>query len=503
MKKLFMVILTAAITLTAAAQKDNKILIGTIDSVYSKILNEQRKVWIYTPGITSGYQGAPRRYPVLYVLDGDAHFHSVVGMIQQLSQANGNTVFPEMIVVGIPNTNRTRDLTPTHILSDPPMMDSSGSAATGGGENFGAFLEKELMPHIDSLYQTAPYKLLVGHSFGGLTVMNVLTNHTKLFNAYIAIDPSMWYDKERFLTACKRKLAEKKYEGIRLYVSIANTMPEGMTLKKLDKDTSSDTRHIRSIFELDKFLKANPQNGLKYASRYYSDDNHSSVPLASEYDGLRFIFDYYKFNASYKDFSDSSDALVIKLKTYYETVSKEMGYKISPLLSSINGLGYDAMSKKFYRRSAAFFKMNIANYPDSSQVYDAYGDFRATEKDTLDAIANYKKALDIKDNAYTKQKLNALQNKQTFSVTEQDLRKYTGVFEIEGFGVAATIQVKNGALLVSVPRMEDTQLVPMSPATFTVKDKNGYTVHFETEGDKVVGFTSVQPNGTFKAHLKM
>src|SRR6478609_8133775 len=153
MKRTIVVILAAVITLTAAAQKDNKILIGTIDSVYSKILNEQRKVWIYTPGITSGYQGAPRRYPVLYVLDGDAHFHSVVGMIQQLSQANGNTVFPEMIVVGIPNTNRTRDLTPTHILSDPPMMDSSGSKATGGGENFVAFLEKELMPHIDSLYQ--------------------------------------------------------------------------------------------------------------------------------------------------------------------------------------------------------------------------------------------------------------------------------------------------------------------------------------------------------------
>jgi predicted alpha/beta superfamily hydrolase len=210
------------------------------------------------------------------------------------------------------------------------MMDSSFSKTTGGGENFVSFIEKELMPHIDSVYQTAPYKVLIGHSFGGLTVMNVLTNHTKLFNAYIAIDPSMWYDKERFLAATEKKLTEKKYDGIRLYMGIANTMPEGMTLERMKKDTTSDTRHIRSIFALDKFLKENPQKGLKFASRYYPNDNHGSVPLASEYDGLRFIFDYYRINLTAKDFYDSSDVLVAKLKKHYDMVSKEMGYKVSP-----------------------------------------------------------------------------------------------------------------------------------------------------------------------------
>ncbi len=328
MRILFLLMLAATITFAAEAQKDNKIVIGKIDSVYSKILNEQRKVWIYTPGITSGYHDSSRRYPVLYLLDGDAHFHSVVGLIQQLSQVNGNTVFPEMIVVGIPNTDRTRDLTPTHVASDPPMMDSNSSRTTGGGENFIAFLEKELMPHIDSAYPTAPYKILVGHSFGGLMVMDVLTNHTKLFNAYIAIDPSMWYDQEHFLAATEKKFSEKKYDGIRLYVGIANTMPEGMTVAQMKKDTTSDTRHIRSIFELDKFLKANPQNGLKYASRYYSDDNHGSVPLASEYDGLRFIFDYYQFNLTMKDFSDSSDALATKLKSIMKLFPKKWDIKL-------------------------------------------------------------------------------------------------------------------------------------------------------------------------------
>jgi predicted alpha/beta superfamily hydrolase len=252
-------------------------------------------VWVYTPGMRSGNRDTSQHYPVVYLLDGDAHFESVAGMIQQLSEANGNTVCPEMIIVGIPNTDRTRDLTPTHIVSDPPMMDSNFSKTTGGGENFVAFIEKELMPHIDSVYPTQPYRMLIGHSFGGLTVMNVLTNHTKLFNAYIAIDPSMWYDKERFLASTEKKLTDKKYDGARLYLGIANTMPPGMNIEKMLKDTSTDTRHIRSIFALDKFIKANTQNGLTFSSKYYGDDDHGSVPLVTEYDGFEIYFRLLSF----------------------------------------------------------------------------------------------------------------------------------------------------------------------------------------------------------------
>src|SRR5215510_16281854 len=150
MKKMFLFCLSALITFTAKSQNDDEIVIGKIDSVYSKILGEQRKIWVYTPDMTSG--NSNQRWPVVYLLDGDGHFASVVGMIQQMSQVNGNNVYPEMIVVAIPNTDRTRDLTPTHVTSDPPMMDTNFSKTTGGGENFIAFIEKELIPHIDSAY---------------------------------------------------------------------------------------------------------------------------------------------------------------------------------------------------------------------------------------------------------------------------------------------------------------------------------------------------------------
>ncbi len=484
------------------AQPDNKIVIGKVDSVYSAILKEQRKVWVYVPNMKSGVQNPSQRYPVVYLLDGDGHFESVAGMIQQLSQVNGNTIVPEMIIVGIPNTNRTRDLTPTRIISDPPMMDSSFSKNTGGGENFTAFMEKELFPHIDSAYPTQPFRILIGHSFGGLAVMNIITNHTKLFNAYIAIDPSMWYDKEQFLKDTQKKLSAQKYKGTSLYVGIANTMEEGMTLEKMKRDTSVDTRHIRSIFAMDKFIKANPQNGLKYASKYYADDDHGSVPLISEYDGLRFIFSWYRFKFIRADFMEPGTEIVQRMKQHYQKASKEFGYKVSPPEMMINGLGYNAISLKQYPKAAALFEMNIENYPESGNVYDSYADALIAQKDTAKAIANYQKAFAITKSEETKQKLDQLQGKSTFTIALKDLEKYVGAYEFETISLTATTMIKDNALWISAPGQGDFELVPLSTNAFTIKGMSGYKIQFEMDDNKPVGLTSSQPNGTYKAHLK-
>ena len=501
MKKNSLLILVLIIALTSNAQTDNKIVIGKVDSVYSTILKEKRKVWIYVPNM-DGMQNPAQRFPVLYLLDGEGHFQSVVGLVQQLSQVNGNTIFPEMIVVGIPNTDRTRDLTPTHIVSDPPMMDTNSSKSTGGGENFAAFLEKELIPHIDSAFPTQPYRLLIGHSFGGLTVMNILTNHTKLFNAYIAIDPSMWYDKEQFLKTTQKKLASQKFNGTSLYVGIANTLAEGVTLEKLKKDTTVDTRHIRSIFAMDKFIKANSQNGLQYASKYYGDDDHGSVPLISEYDGLRFIFSGYRLKLSPSDFMNPGTAVVEKMKKHYQAVSKQMGYTVSPPEMNINGLGYFALSQKQYEKAVALFKMNVENYPESGNTYDSYADALIATKDTVAAITNYKKAFAITKSEDTKQKLDKLLGNPTFTLNPKELEKYVGAFEFEGISLTATTSLKENALWVSAPGQGDFELVPLSPHTFAVKGVSGYTLKFELNGDKAVGLTAIQPNGTFKAHVK-
>ena len=101
MKKLAFLLLFSAAIQVKAQTKNNNIIIGKKDSVYSHILNEKREIWIYLP---SSYnpENSSKRFPVMYLLDGDAHFHSVTGLIQQLAGGiNGNSIFPDMIVVGI------------------------------------------------------------------------------------------------------------------------------------------------------------------------------------------------------------------------------------------------------------------------------------------------------------------------------------------------------------------------------------------------------------------
>lgn len=469
------------------AQNHENITIGKKEVITSKFLNENRTLLIYTPNSTSLKPNLEKRYPVLYLLDGSAHFFSTVGIIQQLSQANGNGALPEMIVVAIENTNRIRDFVPSNDLNKPnPFID---------------FLSSELIPHIDRNYNTAPYKILVGHSLGGLTVINILTNFPELFNAYIAIDPSMWYNNEQYLTNTLTKLPTQNMNGKRLFLATANSMPKGMQLSQLKNDNSLETKHIRSIFKLNEFLKAN-SNGLFYQQKYYETENHNTVPLISEYDGLRFIFDYYLFEATEKDFTDSTGLIASKLKTHYTNVSDKMNYKNAAPESFINYLAYDALGKQHYSKAKALFELNIEWYPESSKVYDSYADYYLAQNDTASAIKNYQKSLQIQDNVETQGKLNALNSKKTTSTTTVDLQKYTGIYVLETYNISIVLEIRDKKLFAKVQGQADDEFEFQSEHIFTVKGKQGYKVTFQMDGDKPKGFTSVQPNGTFKAVFK-
>ena len=357
--KLQFISVLISLSFWANAQKVESIIIGKKENIQSKVLNENRALWIYTPNNTSQNASTEKRYPVLYVLDGSAHFYSTVGIIQQLSQANGNGVLPEMIVVGIENTNRLRDLVPSSNLAKP--------------NPFVKFLSSELIPYIDKNYNTAPYRLLVGHSLGGLTTIDMLTNFPELFNACIAIDPSVWYNNEKFLSNTITQLPKQNMTGKRLYIGTANTMPKGMSISKLKKDNSNETQHIRSIFKLDKFLKSNT-NGLRYANKYYESERHNTLPLLCEYDGLRFIFDYFHLDLSEKDFADTTALIASRLKTHYSTISEKMGYQNAAPEALINFLAYDALGKKHYNKAKTLFELNIEWYPESSNIFDSYAD---------------------------------------------------------------------------------------------------------------------------------
>jgi uncharacterized protein len=487
MKTIFITLTLLLFSFCLKAQNDKSVTIGKKEVITSKILNENRTLWVYTPNLTSQNPNLEKRYPVLYLLDGGAHFYSTVGIIQQLSQANGNGTLPEMIVVAIENTNRVRDFVPSNDLHNPnPFIE---------------FLSFELIPHIDKNYKSAPYKMLVGHSLGGLTVIDILNNFPELFNAHIAIEPSMWYDNEKYLRNTIAELPKQNMSGKRLFIATANTLPKGMKLSQLKKDKTFETQHIRSIFKLEKFLKANT-NGLIYGSKYYENETHNTVPLISEYDGLRFIFDYYLFDASEKDFTNSTASIASKLKTHYAKVTEKMGYKNAAPEAFINYFAYDALGKQYYNKAKALFELNIEWYPESSNVYDSFADYYLAQKDTANAVRNYQKALQIKDNTETRSKLNSLTNKGTIKSATVDLQKYAGVYVLETYNISIVLEVRDTKLFSKIPGQPSAEFEFLSEHIFTVKGKQGYKVTFQMDGDKPTGFTSVQPDGIFKAGFK-
>src|SRR5215216_5411151 len=174
-----------------AKQKDSikPFVLGVIHDIRSAQLGERRIINIYLPG---GYNEKDTvRYPVIYLLDGsaDEDFIHVVGLIQFNNFPWINRV-PKSIVIGIANVDRRRDFTyPTTIEADKKQFPT-----TGHSDRFISSIEKELQPFIEKKYKANADKTIMGQSLGGLLATEILFTKPTLFNKYIIISPSLWWD---------------------------------------------------------------------------------------------------------------------------------------------------------------------------------------------------------------------------------------------------------------------------------------------------------------------
>ena len=353
------------------------ITIGRIDSIWSPTLKENRSYIVYTPPGYAQSPYLPRAYPVLYLLDGDAHFHSVTGLLQFLSTGiNGTFVVPEMIVVAIPNTNRTRDLSPTAATVGFDGRAVPGYATGGGGPNFLKFIKSELIPHIDSTMRTDPYRILVGHSLGGITAIDALYTMPETFNAYVAIDPSLWWDNQVLLRRAKDYFAKPAPASRTLFVGQANTLADTEPTPNL---------HFRSIRQFDT-LVSQPSNksGIRYAFKYYAGDDHGSVPLIAEYDALRFVFDSYKLDMQK---AARRPALIAE---HFAKVSRALGYRVLPPERFVDRLAGLDTSK-----TVEVLTLNAELYPKSAHAFQVLGSALLVRRDTTKARAALAHALEL------------------------------------------------------------------------------------------------------------
>jgi len=260
------------------AQED--ICIGKQYKMRSVLLQEEREYQVYLPPSYHSDSGKEKTYPVIYLLDGESFFQTLVAIHRSFSRGRQSRM-PESIIVGIINTDRTRDLTPSQSASRRDGTTQEGDKAVGGGsELFLRFLLEELRETIDKTYRTSGKNTLIGHSFGGLFAVNTLLKHTDAFDTYVALDPSMWWDRAKLAGEAEGILKTNQFTNKTLYIGVARAMRPDRQYIHLD---------VMDSF-LEERLPAAAKNGLKYYLKQFPDENHGSIPLPGMIDALKQIY---------------------------------------------------------------------------------------------------------------------------------------------------------------------------------------------------------------------
>ena len=360
--KRFMMLLTWLIFITNilnsklyTQEVTDEIKIGEVIKISSKVLNEDRNIFIYLP---AGYENSEERYPVLYLLDGGGHFHHGSGIVQFMSL---NGLMPQTIVVAIPNTARNRDFTPTV---------DKGMRVAGGADNFLDFLQNELIPMIDAKYRTHKYRILFGHSLTAMFTAYTLATHPTLFDAYIAASPYLQYDDEITIKKTKELCTPESLKNKILYITVGDEPPYFASLDKYSKFLNSlDTREFQFKYEIMK------------------TDNHMSIPHKTIYQGLEFIFDGWQIPA------EKATSLA-SIQEHYRNLTDKFGFIIKPSEFLLNRLGYEYLGKADYENAIDVFKTNVELYPNSDNVYDSLGEAYEKSGKLKLAVASYKIAVE-------------------------------------------------------------------------------------------------------------
>ena len=366
MRTLIRILLFLAAASPLHAQLQGEFSTHTIPSA---ILDEERRIFVRTP---PGYASQTRTYPVLYLTDGDRQLAHTAATVEFLAREGR---VPEMIVVGIGNTDRTRDLTPTRATFQRPDGTPLELPTAGGAARFLGFIEKELIPWIEGTYRTEPMRLFAGHSFGGLFTMYTLVERPDLFQGRIAVAPSLRYDDE-WIRRNVRELTSRRRD---LKSSLVFTLG----------DEGSDV--ARSFRDLERDLKQAAPSGLRWAALEYPSDDHGSLVMASHHDGLRRIFsDWPMPRDPYGRIAGGMDGA----REHYRKLSERFGYTIPVPEAIVNFLGYQKLQAGDVDGAIAIFRENVRNHPSSANVYDSLAEALERKGEIDEARVNYARAVE-------------------------------------------------------------------------------------------------------------
>lgn len=255
---------------------DRVFSLGVIDEFYSQKLGEKRTLNIYLPDNYNPNDAA--RYPVVYLLDGSAQedFVHIAGLIQYQTLP-WIARMPKSILVGIANVDRRRDFTsPTRFPKD-----KQGYPSSGGSASFIAFIESELLPYVNKKYKTTAHKTLIGQSLGGLVTTEILFSRPSLFQHYVIISPSLWWNDGDLLKANPILLQESFTQPTSIYIGVGK---EGLT-PGLDHHVMEVDANLLA----DK-LKQTKSKSVRVYFDYFPQEDHATVTHPAVFQALRWLY---------------------------------------------------------------------------------------------------------------------------------------------------------------------------------------------------------------------
>jgi predicted alpha/beta superfamily hydrolase len=271
-----LVCLLVLLSAVVFGQNKKTITLGIVDEISSAQLSEKRMLNIYLPDDYS--DSVNKKYDVIYLLDGgvDEDFIHFCGLVQYntFPWVNG---MPKSIVVGVVNVDRKRDMTfPTTVKKDKEKWPT-----TGGSEKFMAFLEKDLMPYIQKNYRTNGNKTLIGESLGGLFTTEVLLKKPTLFNNYLIISPSLWWDNGSLLNYKPVLSSVVPSTKTRVYIAVGK---EGLA--------PSEQPHVMEVdanVMVEKIQELNNKN-IDLHFDFFPEYDHATIGYRALYEGFRKMY---------------------------------------------------------------------------------------------------------------------------------------------------------------------------------------------------------------------
>jgi predicted alpha/beta superfamily hydrolase len=333
----------------------------------SQFLGEERLLAIVTP---ASYGHGQQRYPVLYLTDAEAQLGHARATVEFLSR---NGLLPEMVVVGILNTSRTRDLTPTRGSAE----EQSRFPMAGGGERFLDFIERELIPFVEARYRTLPMRVYAGHSFGGLLGLHALLTRPHLFAAVVAASPSVWWDEGLLLREAKVLKAGPPPLPRALFVTLGG------------REATPDV--VEDFGNLARAMQAVPWPDFDWGWQVLPGEDHGSVVLPGYYAGLRHIFAAWRMSA---EPAPGAPLLTLaSVRGYYQALSLRWGFAVAPPEGLVNLVGYAALQGGAKAEAIELFRFNVASHPESANVYDSLGEALERDGQLPAAKESYRRAV--------------------------------------------------------------------------------------------------------------